>query len=173
MTVDAANELWAHGFRAIDVTDAEGCTPLLLACSPLSSGGEIICWFLEKGAAALDFNRLGIRSCLHAMAVSHQERGCSFVYERYDGPLERLNKACGPMLTDSCNCYCSSGGCLPPNLLLKRRKQENWKAKSCELNTWFDLSNIYSGDREVCCSEACRLEIFERLGMAHTCCHFD
>jgi hypothetical protein len=173
MTVYVANELWAHGFRAIDMPDAWGCTPLLLACGDPMRDKEIICWYLEKRAVSLDFDRLRIRSCLHVAAATFLVHGCRALHEKY---IESLNFACGPTLKDSCNCYCSSGGCLPVNLLLKRwetKQLEDWKERSQGLNTWLDLSSINSSEREACYSEVCRLEIFERLGMAHTCCKWE
>lgn len=174
MNVQTANELWAHGFRAIDILDAWGCTPLVIACK--YSRGRMVRWFLDKGAEAkgpeaVGFPQRGLRSCLHVVAAEVWLHGNLL---HYHDTLEALNQACGPTLTDYCTCYCSSHGCLPVNLLIKRRRQygsdSDWWRTSQKLRTWFDLSRINSSEEEACYSELCRLEIFERLGMAHTCC---
>ncbi len=49
----------------------------------------------------------------------------------------------------------------------------NWETKSRILYEWLDSGNINSSEQENWCLEACRLEVFERLGMAHTCCELE
>jgi len=174
MTTAAADELWACGFCAIDVPNAWGYTPLLLACSYLYRNTEMIGWFIEKGAGTLSFPERGIRSCLHAL-TAHLGKGGNILL--YQTSLKRLSEACSAILTDSCTCHCSSRGCLPVNVLLKRWKScsanDGWWTKSLKLQIWLSTSDASSVEQEEYYTEVCRLEIFERLGMAHICCKAD
>lgn len=170
MSVYAADELWACGLCAIDLPNPLGCTPLLFACT---EPNKMISWLINRGARAMDFPQLGIKSYLHVAAVALQGT-YSIVDHKYD--LSSLNQACSQTLTDSCICYCSSDGCSPVNYLLKKWQDFqvwDWERKSRTLCEWLDSNDIDSGEQETCSLEACRLEIFERLGMAHTCCHFE
>ena len=96
---------------------------------------------------------------------------------------------CDPLNADDCNCYCSVSGCLPVHKLERchpkrygdSRDEDVYdyhdKCKSitlkCQvqmLQTWVDLCDLEYDEIEHCYKEFCRLEIFDRLGMIHTCC---
>lgn len=74
----------------------------------------------------------------------------------------------------------SSTGCLPFYKMWKcDPKNENFH-ESCKaissgtlflfLDIWLSLCGLDEGQSELCYKEAFRLEVFDRLGMAHTCC---
>ena len=67
-------------------------------------------------------------------------------------------------------CYCSAYGCTPVHLLHKRYGGD-WEERSAKFEQWAYLNDFIPMQKESCCEELCRLEIFERLGMAHTCCN--
>lgn len=171
MSVYAADKLWACGFRAIDLSDTLGRTPLFFACN---NPDEMISWYIDKGARFLEFPRLGIKSYLHVAATALRDIRDKYSITDLKYDLAKLNQFCSPTLTDSCTCYCSSDGCSPVNFFLKNRSNFgglNWESKSQALYEWLN-SGIDFSEQERCCLEACRLEVFERLGMAHTCCQF-
>lgn len=173
MTVYAADELWARGVCNIDLPDAMGRTPLILACSTLQLPDGMISWYINKGARVMEFPQLGIKSYLHVVAAVLG--GIDWIIDhKYD--LSKLNELCSPTLTDSCTCQCSSDGCSPVKCLLGNGwdfEVEDWERKSRTLFEWFNSGRIDSSEQEKSCLEACRFEVFERLGMAHTCCQFN
>jgi hypothetical protein len=93
--------------------------------------------------------------------------------------MARLNDACDPVATGSCNCYCSSYGCAPIHMKWKRcdrienQDSRDWEGRQKESDRLAKLSGLSITTQEGYFSELCRLEIFERLGMAHTCCDYE
>lgn len=88
-------------------------------------------------------------------------------------------------VADECICFCSVRGCLPVHLVSpcghintrdinmegSNRKGETKPARRVEfLEQLVQVLPLSASDRELWCEEGARLEIFERLGMAHTCC---
>jgi hypothetical protein len=48
-----------------------------------------------------------------------------------------------------------------------------WGRRQKESNQWVEFCILRPTTQEVYFAELCRLELFERLGMAHTCCNFE
>ena len=84
---------------------------------------------------------------------------------------------------DKCKCFCSSAGCLPVHSLLKhmgiKNRDREWlrgswstlKDEQKILDLWGQCSTTNPGKHSER-SEICRLQIFNRLSMKHTCCTF-
>lgn len=185
--------LWANGFHDHDAQDRWGATPLLRACClTISRTSEFkwqsMMWHLNRGADPLNVGTIGLPNCLHALAHAinrkpttqwHRDRVITCYVDSL--PLDsvktdvvcRLNNLCGANSRDSCSCYCSSLGCLSSTVLLKSRNgNAGWENKKRWLGVWLQLSGLSEQQQQVHYRETCRLEIFERLGMAHTCCRF-
>lgn len=119
MTVEAAEQLYACGFRDVDTRDNYGCTPLLVVCT---NWGRFDCdltsWYLDKGASTREFGLSAFPDCLHAVA---RNLGNDFSPKDFWGEpvLERLASLCSQVDTDDCTCYCSSQGCISVTMLMK------------------------------------------------------
>ncbi len=183
------DSLYTNGFELVDPLDAQGRTPLLLACQEfhgLSWDREMIQsihWLLDKGACP-EF------SCGDSYPnVLFYIANCWALMIR-DGPqpltgdfeylIRRSASLCNPICPDYCQCYCSSAGCLPFYKIWKCDPKIEYFHESCKaissdtlflfLDKWLSLCGLDEGQYELCYKEAFRLEVFDRLGMAHTCC---
>ncbi|KAI6357797.1 hypothetical protein MCOR25_007548 [Pyricularia grisea] len=93
-------------------------------------------------------------------------------------PLEKIPR-------DNCKCFCSTGGCMPHYMFLRcdgngcryRARFDACTAERCGiaardgcLHQWCKAWQLSATWTEQYYQAACRLEIFERLGMQHTCC---
>lgn len=93
-------------------------------------------------------------------------------------PLEKVPR-------DDCKCFCSSGGCMPHYMFLRcdgngcrygvrfdacTAERYGISARDGCLHQWCKAWRLPAHWKEQYYQEACRLEIFERLGMQHTCC---
>ena len=177
MTRSIARRLYETGFRDLDVQDQQGITPLIEALLNSNCQGQLINWYIEQGAD-YDLRRTGLTNCLHL--YSHA-RGVALASPRWSATswsrgsaieiFQYLSEICGVMVPDKCSCWCSSRGCIPAGIVLRskggfrdRRRRSRWL---------FHLprySSLGLHLNEFCFAEICRLEIFDRLGMAHTCC---
>lgn len=101
---------------------------------------------------------------------------------------------CNPVGRDSCQCPCSSAGCLPLHKFKNgvavgeaaswddteltwmsnrvRWIPKRWSMISEMVLAWIQDCQLDREQTMVYLRDACRLEIFTRLGMAHTCCTF-
>ncbi len=97
---------------------------------------------------------------------------------------------CNPVARDSCCCLCSSGGCMPlhkfKNGLPVRLSHcesgdychagdwiaKRWTSVSETLYSWMRDCQLDEAQTRQYLHDACQLEVFTRLGMAHTCCLF-
>jgi hypothetical protein len=167
-----AETLYENGFHAIDVPNSSNYTPLFNACT--HGQWDVIKWFLDKGAVVsprLIYNNK--RSCLHEIARNYQfharrSRGDSSI-------AQRLSDQVNPSCADDCRCFCSTYGCTPVRYVLVPFHGSGWASSSeiASLESWLEYTGVTIIQREGCYAEACRLEMFHRLGMAHTCCAND
>lgn len=184
LTVDTATELYDLGFHSIDVEDSFGITPALICCCEREF--ELLFWFLDRGARINGFLLALPPSLAHALALviahewgpvlrSHRNLPVDHpktVPEAVCAGLKRIGAACSPIYTDTCNCPCSSYGCLPVVFLFKAYSC-SWRSRMDLVTFWLDLTDAIPCLLELSYMEICRLEIFERLGMAHICCQYD
>lgn len=158
-------------------------------------------WFLDHGPVQVVFPHLNGCSLAHILAANlgrewHPEPPTSdrFEMERntdlilkaracLPALLDRVFSLVAPSPKDECKCFCSSAGCLPVHALIKhmRLKERDpqgpkdygatLKDEQKVLNLWRQCSTTNPG-KHLERSEFCRLQIFNRLSMRHTCCTF-
>ncbi|TLS30956.1 hypothetical protein PpBr36_03856 [Pyricularia pennisetigena] len=194
--VDAMEFLLDAGFHALDNKDNDGETVLYKTCryyKPGGSGfGEVddrnLLWLLRYSSKAQFPSGLVSE---HQSLVSPIFYAASFLRHisteglQYARVLEQLSE----VPTDGCECFCSSNGCMPHYMFLRcdgngcgNGHRESSKHDACtgdaygvasqdgSLHQWCDAWALPDQQKELYYAEACRLEIFERLGMSHTCC---
>lgn len=145
--------LFESGFTDVDIKDDRGRTAFWNACqkSDLESTD-----FLASKGAETDHDTL-------RKVIRNVDRDSNHFHglPQWIFDLE-------PQITrDGCRCYCSSCGCTPVNILAK---DNNLGHTSRRILLPAYISRLRSDFEEESWLEACRLEMFERLGMAHTCC---
>ncbi|EAA29742.1 hypothetical protein GE21DRAFT_9721 [Neurospora crassa] len=89
--------------------------------------------------------------------------------------VQYVSGLCPPMLTDSCVCYClASDGCLPQHLHVSfdaySRICNQHEHKANALVSWLESCSLTRDEKSLCFEQAVRLELFDRLGLVHTCC---
>ncbi len=169
---EVAKLLFASGFCDIDVEDDAGYTPFALAC--WRGDCYLVDWYLDKGANPRSTGKAGFVNVLHLVAHSFYRPGCRYknsllwkgIVQRF---LSKPNETCRPWTPDDCSCYCSVAGCLPAGIFTKKRHNLSSKARWRKVLAFF--TKLITPDcSEAAYLDACRVEVFERLGMAHTCC---
>ena len=167
LTPDIADQLKDCGFQYKDLIDRRGYSPILLSCfaAEFDNAWEMLLWHLNMGARPM-YEIVGPQSCaVHLISWYGYRRDCQF-----ETAITRLHAVCDPLHQDGCICACSLGGCTAVQNHLKRRKHiPIWKDREALLQTWIRSAKIIHINEQYHYN-ACRLEIFERLGMAHTCC---
>ena len=158
-------------------------------------------WFLDHGPVRVVFPHLNHCNLAHVLAANlgrewHPEPPASDQFEiRCNTDLIMKARAClpavldrvfslvAPSLTDKCKCFCSSAGCLPVHALIKHMALKDsdpqgrrdfgstFKDEQKVLKLWSQCSTT-NPEKHSERSEFCRLQIFNRLGMRHTCCYF-
>lgn len=200
LTVPDVETLYVHGFYAVDVPDIYGFTPLLSVCDHRRDGldWETVKWFLDKHADGRQSNLWTGHNALHRIAWKFHRQFYGRASSTWNDAIgRRLSDHCGPTCTDACHCFCSSYGCTPIHLALYVRSS-NFNTCRCSwssgmsipgdiyvdhggdgraltwdvasLDTWLEHTGVTPMQREACYAETCRVEVFIRLGMAHTCC---
>lgn len=146
--------LWDYGFKNLNIKDARGCTPIMLACA--RNYLDLAESLFRKGAV------------LHPECLWMCVR--SLPNWRYFGPPDWMIERLSLVERDSCNCFCSTLGCMPATILA-RKPFLGFLAQRRVLDEL--LPALPPQIQTECYEESVRLEIVERLGMAHTCCRDD
>lgn len=193
LLVVVAQQLFDNGFTVFDHLNKErdelGRRSLEKATGNLHAltGLPICVWLLQKSA-----------SCNFPLPIHHNEQGYFGICRQSSrNLLERLAKGCTtqpnshwslmrllvqyvsglcpPMSTDSCVCYClTSNGCLAQHLYVSfdvyssTCNQHEHKANA--LVSWLESCFLTRDEKSLCFEQAVRLELFDRLGLVHTCC---
>lgn len=179
MTCTLADKLYDVGFCNIDEPDGNGRSPLINTLFNFlpSSSPRLAQWYLRKGS------RLP-RSLAY---VSFLERAEDFtasiavrIWISEDSKLlgalkmfQQLHPE-GIEQRDSCSCWCSTSGCSPVGIVLTSKSLFwTYEFKPIRRRRWLFNMARYSSlglslGRDTF-ADICRLEIFDRLGMAHTC----
>lgn len=172
------NSFYQAGFKSVDIRDDEGDTPLFYKASRAGSSDQLV-WFLSHGArpdrpiAAGAQGSTRYPNILFYVALRHK-------YIEWD---VWWNAALVPsslhLVTDGCLCLCGTKGCIPSHLLW-RCNESRWNRvcqedntffrRSESLHSWIQQWRVPELEMELVYSGVVRLELFERLGMAHTCC---
>ncbi|KAH7309747.1 hypothetical protein B0I35DRAFT_85888 [Stachybotrys elegans] len=200
-TASVQQILYDAGFTDLDAPCAHGRTPLTEACEVIRRGWPLriprsqdewyhlntyLQWYVEKGAST-EFNLHHHESLprLSFYLADSLRMGNDF-----HGIGDGLTKVVqNEKITDNCNCYCSTYGCITPfwvwrcswhgqpaeDMIISSRCHSQgcyeghlWRRKN--LQKWMKRFRMARARKEWCLHEISRLEIFERLGMAHTCC---
>ncbi|KAK4160822.1 hypothetical protein QBC43DRAFT_109521 [Cladorrhinum sp. PSN259] len=191
--------LFDAGFTSVDIPDASNLTLLnktALSYSwhlPFSSSQvSAIFWLLDRGANP-KFYKVEVENswptCLFYLMEGVSQTGFEgLLSPRHEIPgVGSLSRAAVAALkgvitmSDHCICFCSGDGCIPTSLVW--RLPFDWLQCRLSLNhldnhsnraiTFSELFTMLALDElqvtEILFSTA-RLKLFERLGMAHTCC---
>lgn len=148
--------LFDSGFTNVNFRDEEGRTAFWNAC--LESDYMFTDFLASKGAEI------------------HPDAHCVYIRNiaRHDPSFPRLPDWLfgleRQITRDGCRCSCSSCGCTPANILAKHLSLGH-TSRRILLSVY--ISRLRLGSQEESWLEACRLEMFERLGMIHTCCERD
>lgn len=197
MPLSWLNKFYDAGFQSVDIP-YQGDTPLLwrLAYAVgrwFESTWKFLPWFLRHGARADWTGVAGLKDTRYPTALfyivliwrHHADQCGGFVIS--DDPVLNACKESLPWvattlhtISDDCNCFCGSKGCLPGHLLwrcsgrgclcLYQRRGNSLDWRVDLLAHWISIWQLRDPEKELVYSEVARLEIFERLGMAHTCC---
>ncbi|KAK8240729.1 hypothetical protein HDK90DRAFT_193533 [Phyllosticta capitalensis] len=143
------------GFHNVEVAEEDGSTLFLRACSELQ-----IPWasyIISKGARP-------------------DPKGLWLFVRKFLGhwghPMPHpswLMSLASDVGCDSCSCRCSTSGCSPAAVLVRKSFLRH-PARRHELVLFTE--RMSSSARQVAMRELCRLEVFERLDMTHTCCYY-
>lgn len=175
--------LYESGMTEIDLKSRHQETPLLYRVSRVRNSEpvpEAILWFLQKGANPSFDGPESWPNILFCLPVATE------IGKLRSGRLKTTaafyGSICDPLQTDDCQCHCSSSGCLPFRQILTCRMTTcypKWHKIHClsrtrlkfeSLEDWAEIHGVEDWQMETICTESCRLEVFDRLGMAHTCC---
>ena len=180
--------LYTNGFESVDTPDEWGRTPLLLACwwrvewAWTAQDMLSVCWLLDKGACPEFSGGDWYPNVLFYVAISYAG-GIRVESRDFSGDLihliQRSASLCDSLCPDGCQCYCSSEGCLPVHKFWRcdalKSTHEGCGSMASDtlfkaLDKWLCLCGINAAQSETCYEEIFRLEVFDRLGLAHTCC---
>lgn len=176
--------LFFAGFLDIDEETKDFDTPLLQHATMLSRSDHefsYLSWFFEKGANPNFCTKDSFPNILfylgaHCHWMPKLKAEALFLFTNL---TERAAAICDPLTTDKCNCYCSSKGCLASNKFARCDAQGIYHDSCVQfhrpdldrlLEWWMQSTGLSDTQKETYYHEACQLEIFDRLGMAHTCC---
>jgi hypothetical protein len=176
--------LYESGITSIDSKNVRQETPLLYRLNKYSAFDEFvpeaITWFLHKGANP-NFYGQDFWPNIHFYLPLVMELG-ETIPSRIEDISPLYSSLCDPLQIDGCQCYCSSNGCLPFHQTLTCRlkgSEARWHENHClhrarvkwkSLEDWARMNGLEDRRMKTLCAEASRVEVFDRLGMAHTCC---
>ncbi|EFR05043.1 hypothetical protein MGYG_08048 [Nannizzia gypsea CBS 118893] len=175
MVFECLYELFLVGFLDTDETNMVefSLSPLeTIYNTPTTKNFHILVnlsiWFLRMGASpALIGERnilLGIAQKFHCRTLDSDSELIQLkILTQYATSLF------SPLESDQCTCYCSSSGCLPLHHL-NRESNECIYHKSQHIFSWVQLCGLREDEARLYLEEAVRAELFNALGMGHTCC---
>lgn len=188
-TLDHHRIVYDAGFTNVDMSCMHDETPLAEVCERYFGMNRSIfdhdqwcdevIWFLERGACAQfpSDNHLG-RHWPHLLFYLG-----AMIEADFNRFSKRLTDACKyEFATDQCKCICSRVGCVPPFMFWRccddlttcgstSRCKDRFNRRFTNLRNWTKTWFFSKAEKERCYRSICRLELFERLGMAHTCCY--
>lgn len=176
--------IYQAGFTEVDEMDESGETPMFkhvrreISPAPMSSSflypEEVVAWFLKRGASPMTKMEGEWPSILFYLAAIELRMTPRQRSHRYKEALTKEAVKDFHGIGDNCECCCSSFGCLPTHVLLRCELEgENCIHQAGRLSLltrWIEEYKIGIETQGLLFKETVRLELFERLGMAHTCC---
>jgi len=182
--------LYETGFESVDGANKSIATPLLiLLCreNPWRSrnGYDLVKWFIDRQASLNFTAEWSFPTVLFYFAIAYSKSTripCQRTATFLKALVPPTTSVCDPLGSDGCSCHCSSlNGCLPIHKIWTCDPLE-MNHEKCRLVTktwletcveeWFQLCGLNETQIALQYREICRLEIFDRLGMAHTCCTY-
>jgi len=174
------------GFKAVDLPDRNGLTPLLWAAAAFRNSQDVVLWFLVRGArpewdGIPDVRGMRYPNIVFYLALSYRFHRTlhSFHTGAYFASWNQVRDWVPLHLhtvSDGCTCACGTDGCLAIHLLWRCNHSRCWclfdglTDRMERLKYWILHWRLPGGQKELLYSEAARPELFERLGMVHTCC---
>lgn len=189
-SLEILDSLFENGFESVDTFVGTGQTPLLGACNKLAReiGRESLItsinWLLDKGASPHFSDRSSFPNVLFYCAINYGASTGNDVRSHRKN-LRHLMRRCAllfdPLCSDDCHCYCSLAGCLPfhmfgkdDDLVIHHNHCESITSEILyDALEWICQNGLDETQSDVCHEEFCRLGVFDRLGMKHTCCRYD
>lgn len=206
MNADLAEALFLAGFDHTNVC-LLGFSPLMTA-NLLGLGAffgpsttlELVDWFVSHGANLGD--PIPDSACDRQPSSKFKARGFRLIH-RVSYEIGRV--VCGPRtkdrdvvrfpqglrmindpVRDSCNCFCTRGGCSPASLFARAmwdcKQQRDRRPRNVSLHeliegfrggvAYFTFFGIAHETPSSIVSEIIRVSTFTRLGMKHTCCRY-
>lgn len=186
----ALDDLYDRGFRDIDLPEeiSEETVPYTPLQRILNNGDfrktnhwvGMCAWFLIMGGSPRFQGSASIKNALFGIAntLGDYEEGVFLKYFNSE-PIALLIRYAArllpPLETDGCICFCSSKGCLPLHLVLRgpgyaTTRHRCAQGQATRIWSWIKGCGIRGSAAKVCLEESVRLELFNRLGMRHTCC---
>jgi hypothetical protein len=174
------------------------CTWLMI----LISNWKMVRWLSAKGLPTSEMNlplKFGLAyftrlAIFRPMTMTYPISELPLIGKGADQWLEEFSSSgtldsfceysrCLPNDRDSCICLCSDSGCTSTTQLLRNRislpktghsipTHISFPTKIKLLNGWLKLSDSSENENHRAWREFFRLEVFERLGFAHTCHHW-
>jgi hypothetical protein len=190
INAEVAEGFWKAGFTEIEEYDNNGFTPLLLIThnyivSRMGKALPLVLWFLQRGAQNLVYPESKNNTLIHKLAAAI---GANINIDDTSNSFPEIIRLSMDRLSsypeDDCVCYCSRAGCSPVTALIKHMSHRNrmWNSADGKTNTWWNIKQYFFQKWIRHCPESlcggrafydlCRVELFERIGMRHTCCKF-
>ncbi|KAI0150042.1 hypothetical protein F4776DRAFT_189852 [Hypoxylon sp. NC0597] len=170
-SIEHRNILYDAGFTDLDVADEAHEENPPDRTVRLREWNDRVLWLLEKGAQPkFRFRKDGDQNWLHLLFYLCLAMPASEVDKR-------IADSCSyGFVTDQCKCFCSPGGCIPPFMFWRCDDRYHIYCRirlahrTENLQRWTNTLNLSRRLKEYCYRAVCQLELFERLGMVHTCC---
>lgn len=181
--------LYDAGFVDVDGSYQYCGTPLLKLLHSrvweTSNGLSLVRWFMDKQASVNFTAEESFPTILFYFAIAYSNFVKRTPSKDQRSFLEELapvgTSLCEPLHEDGCSCYCSIGGCLPSHKIwiCNPETESHVGCRSLtrtlldsSLKDWVQLCLLDSAQTLQYYKSTCRVEIFHRLGMAHTCCTY-
>lgn len=192
-STEFADIIYESGFTSIDEPVFYGRTALskILEQIPPSSYDSLlryfhlIHWFLGKGASATFTGARCYPSILFYLTRLLRGQTSLFsgaVRSEFERLFRRSALISDPLMPDECDCYCSKSGCLFFHMAWKcfgsfsnhdGCGRMTSKALFHARDWVLSLGNFEKSQVGLLDEGICRHEVFDRLGMVHTCCEAD
>lgn len=192
MTRDEAEALFQAGFTDISEVSDEWEEPPLLDCAICRF--PMVLWLLEHGAQTQFYTHNNI-TIVHRLAsrlgylCDPEQMQPSITKLQEDISQPKLWNLCAPLFSsvpkDNCRCFCSTGGYTPIQSLMSeararpyfkmscfRAARKMWEFKQFLFSSWVASCPQNLDVHQEYTANLCRIELFDRLGMRHTCCKF-
>lgn len=190
--VDQLNLYFSAGLRNLDGR-LQRHPPMAIAAMK-SADLEMIRWFLDHGANPnFPFHPQNtypnllfyLYPSLTIPDITSREDYEIPKKQGFNYDLAKYLNNCDPLQSDDCHCFCSATGCLPLKSFWAHCDLSfDMPCNSCQIKkteNWISFVEFFSANfiqlttiqMEIYYREACRMVLFDRLNMTHTCCRYE